>query len=78
KQSKRELTWAGLRPGTPDRRPILGPVPGWENVSLAVGHNSVGVLLSPLTGKAIAELVSAGHTTEIIRPFSLERFMPLI
>jgi glycine oxidase len=66
--------WTGLRPRTPDNQPILGLAPGWENVTLAVGHGSVGILLSAITGKAIAELVVEGKVPEIIRPFSLERF----
>src|SRR5215469_9136599 len=66
--------WTGLRPRTPDNQPLLGPAPNWENVTLAVGHGSVGILLSAITGKAIAELVVEGKVPEIIRPFSLERF----
>ncbi len=66
--------WAGLRPGTPDRQPILGPAPGWKNVTLAAGHNGVGIILSAITGQTIAELVATGHRPEIIRPFSVERF----
>lgn len=66
--------WTGLRPKTPDQHPILGPAPGWENVTLAVGHGSVGILLSAITGQVIAELVTTGRIPEIVRPFSLERF----
>jgi len=66
--------WAGLRPRTPDNQPILGPTPGWENVTLAVGHVSTGIMLSAITGKAIAELVVRGEVPEIARPFSLDRF----
>ena len=73
-KSQRRSAWAGLRPSTPDKWPILGPAPHWENVTLATGHNSVGIMLSAITGKTIAELVATGHTPEIIRPFSLERF----
>jgi glycine oxidase len=73
-ESKREAAWAGLRPSTPDRGPLLGAAPGWENVILATGHNSVGIILSPLTGKTIAELITTGHTPEVIRPFSPDRF----
>jgi len=69
-----ERMWAGLRPKTPDNFPILGKVAGWENVLLATGHNSFGVLLSAVTGQTIAELVIRGQTPEIIRPFALERF----
>jgi len=66
--------WAGLRPHTPDAHPIIGAAPGWENVFLAIGHASVGVLLSALTGQAIAELLATGQVSELIRPFALERF----
>ncbi|HEY7417666.1 MAG TPA: FAD-dependent oxidoreductase [Ktedonobacteraceae bacterium] len=68
------MTWAGLRPHTPDAHPIIGSAPGWENLFLAIGHASVGVLLSALTGQAIAELIASGQLPELIRPFTLERF----
>lgn len=66
--------WAGLRPRTPDNQPILGPAPGWENVTLAVGHGSVGIMLSAITGKAIAESIIQGEVPQIVQPFALERF----
>ena len=66
--------WTGLRPKTPDQHPVLGPAPGWENVSLAVGHGSVGILLSAITGQSIAELVTRGRVADIVRPFSVVRF----
>jgi len=73
-QSAVEAIWAGLRPKTPDGQPILGAAPKWENVTLATGHNSVGVLLSAITGQSIAELVATGRTPGIIVPFGLTRF----
>jgi glycine oxidase len=66
--------WTGLRPKTPDQRPILGPAPGWENVTLAVGHGGIGIMLSAITGQTIAELVTTGQVPEIVRPFSVVRF----
>ncbi len=69
-----ERVWAGLRPSTPDNAPILGAAPGWENVALAVGHSSFGVLLSAISGQSIAELILDGRTPEIIQSFVLERF----
>ncbi len=65
--------WAGLRPKTPDNQPILGSAPGWKNVTLAVGHGSAGIMLSAITGQAIAELVGKGEAPEVILPFSLKR-----
>lgn len=70
-----ERAWAGLRPKTPDARPILGAVPDWENVCVATGHGGFGMLLSGISALAIADLIVTGREQEIIRPFSLERFI---
>src|SRR5438876_85120 len=77
-RSPLEKMWTGLRPRTPDNQPILGPAPGWENVTLAVGHGSVGIMLSAITGKTIAELIIKGEVPQIVQPFSLTRFKHLI
>jgi glycine oxidase len=66
--------WAGLRPGSPDEKPILGPVPGWEGVTVAAGHFRNGILLAPITGKLIAEHILEGRLSEAIAPFSPARF----
>ncbi len=72
-QSTIERMWAGLRPKTPDNLPILGPAPGWQNVTLATGHSSVGVMLSAITGQTLAALLVTGVAPELIRPFALVR-----
>jgi glycine oxidase len=74
---KLDHTWAGLRPRTPDNQPILGPAPGWENITLAVGHGSIGIMLSAITGQTIAELIITGQSPQILQPFSLTRFHTL-
>lgn len=61
--------WAGLRPKTPDSRPLLGLIPPWENVTIANGHGGFGVLLSAITDEMVAELVMTGTVPQIIRPF---------
>ena len=66
--------WGGLRPGTPDGRPILGPVKGWEGLLFATGHYRNGVLLSPITGETIAALALGEDSPVDVRPFSCERF----
>ena len=53
---------AGSRPLTPDRMPILGPVPGWDGVMLATGHATKGIHLAPITGRVIADYVLRGET----------------
>ena len=53
-------SWAGLRPGSADGLPLLGPLPGWEGVSVATGHYRNGILLSPVTGRLIARSIIDG------------------
>jgi glycine oxidase len=66
-------TLAGLRPGTPDNAPLLGPS-SIEGVISATGHFRNGVLLTPVTADAIAELISTGETPEEIKAFDPKRF----
>ena len=47
--------WAGLRPVSADGLPLLGRVPGWNNVHVATGHGRNGILLSPITGALMAD-----------------------
>ncbi len=59
---------AGLRPGTPDNAPIVGALT--DNVIVATGHYRNGVLLTPVTADAVAELVATGVTPDEIKPFA--------
>jgi glycine oxidase len=74
-ESKMLAAWAGLRPKTPDSHPIVGFLAPWENVLIAAGHNSVGIILSALTGQYVAEMITTGDTPPLIKPFSPERFL---
>jgi glycine oxidase len=65
--------WAGLRPGTPDNLPVIGPT-SEPNVFIASGLFRNGILLAPLTGKIISDLVMQRPATFDIRPFSPARF----
>ena len=67
-------TWSGLRPGTPDQLPILGPtdVPG---LLIATGHYRNGILLAPITAELIAEWITDGRTTLNCEDFSPLRFL---
>ncbi len=47
--------WAGLRPVSADGLPLLGRVPGWDNVHVATGHGRNGILLTPITGALLAD-----------------------
>jgi glycine oxidase len=65
--------WAGLRPVTPDGRPILGPDPEVRGLLYATGHGRNGVLLAALTGETIGELLSQGATDLDLTPFRPDR-----
>lgn len=66
-------TRAGLRPASPDNAPLLGPtaLPG---LLLATGHHRNGVLLTPVTGDAMADVLTSGELPEVARPFAPGRF----
>lgn len=66
-------TRAGLRPGSPDNAPLLGPteLPG---LLLATGHYRNGVLLTPVTGDAMAHALTTGELPDEARPFTPRRF----
>ncbi|KOT29048.1 glycine oxidase [Streptomyces caelestis] len=66
-------TLAGLRPGSPDNAPLLGPTE-LEGLLLATGHHRNGVLLTPVTGDAMAEVLTTGVLPEVARPFTPRRF----
>lgn len=61
-------TWAGLRPYA-KKGPLLGDLPGHENVVLASGHFKNGILLAPITGQLIAEWLTTGETSLPLTPF---------
>lgn len=66
-------TRAGLRPGSPDNAPLLGPtaLPGLQ---LATGHYRNGVLLTPVTGDVMAHALATGELPEEAREFTPLRF----
>jgi glycine oxidase len=64
---------AGLRPGTPDNAPVLGPS-GPPGLVLATGHFRNGVLLAPVTADIIAEYLATGQLPAIAAPFTAARF----
>jgi glycine/D-amino acid oxidase-like deaminating enzyme len=66
---------ACLRPVSPDRHPILGRAPGWDGVYLAAAPEAQGILISPVIGQAMADLILRGETSMPIAPFTVERFM---
>ncbi|WP_326808754.1 MULTISPECIES: glycine oxidase ThiO [unclassified Streptomyces] len=66
-------TSAGLRPASPDNAPLLGPT-ALAGLHLATGHYRNGVLLTPVTGEVMAELLTSGELPGQARPFTPQRF----
>ncbi|OJW24716.1 MAG: glycine oxidase ThiO [Planctomycetales bacterium 71-10] len=68
-----EATWAGLRPGSLDTRPYIGPAPGFRNLFVATGHKRAGLQLSPATAELVADLVLGRPPRLDVSYFRLDR-----
>jgi glycine oxidase len=64
-------TWCGLRPGTPDQLPVIGPT-DIEGLFMATGHYRNGILLAPITARLIGDWITERRTS-----FDSENFSPL-
>jgi glycine oxidase len=58
--------WCGFRPGSKDGMPYIGRID--ERTFLATGHFRNGILLAPITGKLLAEMIVTGKTPELLEP----------
>ena len=67
----RGTEWVGMRPLTPDGLPIIGPIAGRPGLFVATGHAMLGITMAPLTGEAIADVM-----TGVADPASLGAFDP--
>jgi glycine oxidase len=65
--------WAGLRPGTPDGLPILGPT-ATSGYFVATGHYRDGILLAPITARIMAQIMTGQQPDIAISNFSADRF----
>jgi len=68
-----ERCWAGLRPGSADGMPYLGPVPGVDNLFVAAGHFRAGILLAPGTAALLAALLTDRPPALPLGPFAVDR-----
>jgi D-amino-acid dehydrogenase len=65
--------WMGVRPCTPDMKPIIGPE-GREGLWLAIGHAHHGLTLGPATGRLLAEMMTGERTFIEPTPYAVSRF----
>ena len=57
KHARFVATWTGLRPGTPDGLPWIGPIEECPGLFVAAGHFRNGILLAPATGRLLREMI---------------------
>jgi glycine oxidase len=69
--------WAGLRPGTPDGRPILGAT-AVPNLFAATGQYRNGILFAPAIADALRSLILERHESAQLQAFDPKRFAPAL
>lgn len=72
-----ERVWSGIRPQTGDGYPFIGEHPDWKGLFVASGHFRNGILLSPLTGKLVAQLLD-GKDDQLLSAFRLARKQAIV
>jgi len=63
----------GLRPGSRDHQPLIGPTP-IEGLFYATGHYRHGILLTPITARLLEAAILEGKVEDRWRPFLPDRF----
>jgi D-hydroxyproline dehydrogenase subunit beta len=64
-----ERTWTGLRPAGPRSVPLIGPVPGRNDLYFAVGHEGIGITTCIATGRIVRDLMSGRSPPIPVEPF---------
>jgi glycine oxidase len=69
-----ERVWCGIRPQTGDGNPYIGEHPEWKGLFIAAGHFRNGILLSPITGKLVADLMEGRLADDsLLTSFRIDR-----
>jgi len=64
----------GLRPVTPDLRPVIGRIPGHHHdVVVATGHGPTGLTSGPYSGRLAADLALGRTVEHDLAPFAVDR-----
>jgi glycine oxidase len=69
-QARFEQAWAGLRPHPTDGVPLMGRLPGVDNLYVAAGHFRAGLHLSPITARVMGQLITGEPTDVDLAPFA--------
>ncbi len=66
--------WAGLCVATPDRFPLVGPVPAIDGLHVFAGFNGLGVMRVPALARALADALLHRPPSADLTPFQPDRF----
>lgn len=66
--------WMGRRPSTPDSLPVISRHPQDNRIVFAFGHGHLGLTLSAVTARLVANLIASPQTDPALAPFDIKRF----
>ena len=66
--------WMGFRPSMPDSLPVIGLSPSVPRAALAFGHGHLGMTLSAVTARLVADLVTGRTPLLDPTPYASDRF----
>jgi D-hydroxyproline dehydrogenase subunit beta len=70
-----EASWVGFRAWLPDGLPAIGR--SRRGLWVATGHEGAGIVLGPISGRAIAQAIAGEEPSVDLAPFDPDRFEPL-
>jgi glycine oxidase len=76
REAEMVASYGCLRPASPDGLPLLGRAPVRPGLVVATGHFRNGILLAPITGQLIAEVIVRGKPSLSLEPFRPDRQFP--
>jgi D-hydroxyproline dehydrogenase subunit beta len=62
-------TWTGFRAATPDKLPLIGPLPGDKALFLATGHEGLGITTSLATARILVDQTTGAKPEIPIEPY---------
>jgi glycine/D-amino acid oxidase-like deaminating enzyme len=66
--------WCCFRPAHPDELPLVDRVPNLANAWMTSGHFRTGILMAPVTGRALARWIDSGRRPAEVGGLELARF----
>lgn len=67
--------WRGCRPTFPDSRPVIDKAPRHDNLWMAFGHQHIGLMSGPVTGKLLTQKICGEKTDIDLTPFAASRWV---